>query len=562
MMRRIVSVLALVALAAIAVVGTGADDDGPKGKEIRIAFDNAFGLTEGGDLRVSGVRAGETTSFKNSRGPECQNAASKAAGRAPRTCAIVISKVTEDGFSWFRADAHCDIRQQSLIGEYFVDCQPGDDAKRLADGGTIPVQQTTSTVPLDLVNNIMRRPYRERFRLILGELGTGLAGRPEDLAEVLRRAHPGLRETRKVLQILGDQRQIIRDFIENSDTVVAELDDKKREVQRFIREAGETAEISASRRDNIAAGFQRLPTFLEELEPTMARLEDLTDEQTPLLRDLQRAAPSLNEFFTRLGPFAEASRPAIRSLGRTSDVGVRAFRESREEIAELRRLADAAPTLGKPLRQFLEQSDSRARAIDKDPRAADSAPPPPDKNSNSPNRRAGFTTMEALLNYIYWQTLAINQFDEISHTLRTANFFNECTDPQNDLRGPEMGGSEEQEHLRKNCNSFLGPYQPGILNPDPTDPDGGKLDFEESGGNAQQAARLEKTRPEKRGERRKAGEPAALPLPGQFDPSVPHPTLPPGLQGLVDGMRAGGGSGANTAPGAGPEQMLDFLLGP
>ena len=41
----------------------------------------------------------------------------------------------------------------------------------------------------------MRRPYRERFRLIITELGTGLAGRPDDLQEVLRRAHPGLRET-------------------------------------------------------------------------------------------------------------------------------------------------------------------------------------------------------------------------------------------------------------------------------------------------------------------------------------------------------------------------------
>jgi len=36
-----------------------------------------------------------------------------------------------------------------------------------------------------------------------------LAGRPDDIAEVLQRAHPGLRETSRVLRILGDQNQVI-----------------------------------------------------------------------------------------------------------------------------------------------------------------------------------------------------------------------------------------------------------------------------------------------------------------------------------------------------------------
>jgi virulence factor Mce-like protein len=556
--RRLIAAAVVVAVCAIAFVSTAANDDSSKGRTVKVAFDNAFGLTQGGDMRVAGVRAGQTTDFKNSRGPECQN---KGEPNAKRTCAIVTVKISEPGFKSFRSDSTCDIRQQSLIGEYYVDCQPGSAPKELDDGATIPVQRTTSTVPTDLVQNISRRPYRERLRLILAELGTGLAGRPDDLREVLRRAHPGLRETRKVLQILGNQKNIIRNFISNSDRVVGELDQKKRDVARFIREAGRTAEISASRRDNIAAGFERLPTFLAELQPTMARLGELTDAQTPLLTDLQRAAPALDEFFTRLGPFAEASRPAFRSLGRTADVGTSAFRESAEEITQLRKLAAGAPALGKPLRQFLQQSDSAARAVDGDPRAEESAPPAPDKNSNSPKKRRGFTTMEALLNYLYWQTLAINEFDGISHVLRTANFITSCTGPQNDLRGPEMGGTQAQADLRKTCNSFIGPYQPGVLHPDPTDPDGGKLGFGQGGGQTSGAKSiaLAKTKPGKAGERRSAGDPAALALPGQFDPSVPHVTLPPAIQALVDGARNGG---ATRAPGNSPEQMLDFLLAP
>ena len=40
-----------------------------------------------------------------------------------------------------------------------------------ADGGRIPVAQTSSTIPPDLINTVMRRPYRERFRLIIASSG-------------------------------------------------------------------------------------------------------------------------------------------------------------------------------------------------------------------------------------------------------------------------------------------------------------------------------------------------------------------------------------------------------
>jgi len=564
--------LVLVVAVVAAVVLTGASG-GSSGKKFKVAFDNAFGLTRGGDLRVGGVKAGQTTGFKISKGPECQNPTTDG---PPRTCAIVEAEVSEPGFKSIRTDAHCDIREQSLIGEYYVDCQPGNAPQVLRSNATIPVTHTTSTVPADLVNNVLRRPYRERLRLILAELGTGLAGRPDDLAEVLRRAHPGLQQTQKVLKILGNQSNVIRNFIKNSDTVVRELDAKKREVARWIHEAGRTAEISASRRDAIAAGFHKLPTFLDELKPTMVKLGNLADQQTPLLRDLQRAAPSLTEFFTRLGPFSDASRPAFRSLGRASIAGRRAFIHGAEEIVALRKLAKNAPGLAKPLRQLLQTADDSRRAVDKDPRAAYSAPPSPDRNSNAKNggKRRGFTAMEGLLDYLYWQTLALNEFDDISHMLRVVGYVEPgCSDIQNDLRGPKMGGTAEQEALRKRCNSYTGPYQPGVTAPDPTDPDGGK---KTGPTDAAKALSLKATEPARRGERRGAGQPRALPLPGQFDPSRPHVVLPSSVQTLLNRLRHGArpkpGSGSPLPPnlrglvpqsgGAGPEQILDFLLSP
>ena len=161
-----------VCAAALAMGANGGD--GADKRSYEIVFDNAFGLAEGGDFKIAGVRAGETTSFE-------------IVGRR-RALALVNATVTEPGFADLREDARCEIRPQSFIGEYFVDCQPGTSKRRLPDGGRVPVEQTSSTIPLDLVNNIFRRPYSERLRIIIGELGAGLAGRPGDLNEVLRRA--------------------------------------------------------------------------------------------------------------------------------------------------------------------------------------------------------------------------------------------------------------------------------------------------------------------------------------------------------------------------------------
>ncbi|HEY7454722.1 MAG TPA: MlaD family protein [Thermoleophilaceae bacterium] len=447
MIRRVLAAVAIVLVAAAAALAIGASDDGGDGgsKTYELLFDNAFGLTEGGDFKVAGVRAGQTSAFK----------VTKVDGRP---LALVKAEVTEPGLADLRRDAHCEIRPQSLIGEYYVDCQPGTSDERIPDGGRLPVEQTSSTIAVDLVADIMRRPYRDRLRLIVGELGAGLAGRPGDLSNVLRRAHPALRETSETLRILGRQRRTIQRFIGDAHTVVAALENRKRDVSRFVREAGRTAEISASRRDELGETFSRLPAFLAELEPYMGRLGDLTEAQTPVLRNLQASSDELDTFLTRLRPFAQEGTPAFHALGDMSVVGRRAVRKTEAEIEELRRLAKDAPGLAKPLRQFLQTIDDRGRAVEPDARAAATGPPAGDK-THTTSRRAGFTGMEAIWNFFYWQTLTTNPLDDIGHVLRLSVLVNGCT--------PYTVNPSDE--LLDTCNQFLGPTQPGVTTPDPTE---------------------------------------------------------------------------------------------
>lgn len=156
----------------------------------------------------------------------------------------------------------CETRPQSLIGEYFIDCRPGTSAKKLPAGGRIPVTQTASTIPADLLNNVLRLPYRERLRIILNELGAGVGGRAEDLNAAIRRGSPALRETDRVLALLARQNTVLENLVTDADVVVGDLAGNRKNVGRWVRETEDAATASAERRRDIAGGLRRLPGFL------------------------------------------------------------------------------------------------------------------------------------------------------------------------------------------------------------------------------------------------------------------------------------------------------------
>ena len=177
-----------------------------------------------------------------------------------------------------------------------------------------------------------------------------------------------------------------------------------------------------------------------------------------MLRNLRTAAPGLDTFLTRLPPFAESGRPALAALGDASVTGRRAVRETSEELEELRRLAKEAPALAKPLRQLIESIDDRRRAVEPDPRAAATDPPAPDKTHIS--GQGGFTGMEAIWNYFFWQTLSTNALDDLGHVLRLNASLGPCSAYFNHREG--------QEAVFDQCRQWLGPNQPAINEPDPT----------------------------------------------------------------------------------------------
>src|SRR3954454_8678128 len=287
-MRRLATgTLLTLALVTAALVTVGASGGGGGSYKVRAIFDDVASAVPGEDVKIAGAKVGKIESMDVTPGNK----------------AAVTLAITDSSFTPFHRDAHCTVRPQSLIGEKYVECDPGlprsPELRTIPDGFPgqgdhfLPLANTSAPVDIDLINNIMRLPYRERFSIILSELGAGFAGRGQDLNAVIRRATPALRQTDRVLKQLADENVTLANLAQRSDQALGPLARERRHLSGFITNANEVGEATALQRANIERGIQKLPEFLAQLKPYLTDLGQLADDTTPTLSDLNQAAPAL-----------------------------------------------------------------------------------------------------------------------------------------------------------------------------------------------------------------------------------------------------------------------------
>ena len=372
----------LLALAA-ALVWMGAKGAGPQPYRVDALFDNADFLVTGQDVKIAGAVEG----------------AVKAVRLTPDHRARIEMEVRRE-FGPFRADATCSIRPESLIGEKFVDCDPGTPSgTALAGRGdgapTVPLARNHSPVDLDLVFAALRLPYRERLTVLVNELGTGLAGRPADLNAAIRRANPAIQRANDVLTILNRDRNALGHLIDASDTVLGELATHRGDVRDFIGRADSVARTVANRRGDLGLAIDRLPPMLAQLEPAANQLAGFATEAQPVARDVHAAARPLANLLGDFGPLSDAARPTLVKLDELSRTGRRAVRATKPVAAKLLPIAQRLPEIARISREL---NDSlKARGVP-----------------------------EGLLSFLYYGTAAVARFDRFSHILPSYQISGTC----------------------------------------------------------------------------------------------------------------------------------------
>jgi ABC-type transporter Mla subunit MlaD len=481
-MRRIALIFLVLATAAGWIV-SGAGASGSHTYQAELF--NAFGLVKGSELRIAGAKAGSITGLDIT----------------PQKTALVTFEV-DSGFPELKADASCSSAPQSLIAEYFLDCQPGTSPQPLT--GPIPASRNKTTVQPDLAQNTLREPFRERLQLLINEFGTALDGNAENLNAAIRAGAPALQQLKQVLNILGNQNHTIAELNTNADAIFAQLANRREDVVHFIDNAGRTAAISAERSNDLSQNFHLLDDFLAQLQPTMVQLGNLAENQTPLLADLHAAAPGLNRLATNLPPFNNGTQQSLTSLGGAAAVGKVALANSKEEISALNQASTKAFPAADQVATFLESISNPRNAVEEDAcarfdlrqqpgeadrrvqlldqklgvtlhgdqtancRWANGVQPGPDPNGGNP----GFTGMEGLLNYGYIQANSLNLFDQLGHglalTLVSAPGGNNACGYQTGPEVPDVQGATGNTTTTTNpenfaeCAGILGDRQPGI----------------------------------------------------------------------------------------------------
>ena len=389
-MRRIALLAILIVTAAAVVAAVATASSGVTGTyRVRAIFDDASFAVQGEQVRVAGAPVGSIAALGVTAGKQ----------------AAVTLEIDDSRFAPFHANATCAIRPQSLIGEMYVDCNPGTAAApalQKISGGPgngdyyLPVTHTSSPVDFDIVQDIYQEPVAQRLAIILNEFGTGLAARGSDLNAVIRRADPALGNTDQVLKILASQNRALAKLATDSAAVLTPLAQKRNALAGFITQANTTAQASAARATDISKSIQLLPGFLRQLRPLMADLGTLADQGTPLASSLGQSASALGREFQQLTPFAAAARTSLINLGNSAQ-------QSQAPLV-------ATIPLANRLKQLGAQAAPSATLLD--------------KLTSSLDKSGAIGQLMAVL---FNGTSAANGFDGLGHYVRDELLVSDCT---------------------------------------------------------------------------------------------------------------------------------------
>ncbi|CAB4935951.1 unannotated protein [freshwater metagenome] len=390
-MKRLLAIAAVLLCAAALIVFAVGAGNGSGGYKVRAIFDNAAFVIPGMDVKIAGVVVGDVDSID----------------LTPQKQAAMVLNITDPGYRDFRADAFCTIRPQSLIGERYVECSPSrpgavaaPSLQQIADGPgkgqyLLPSSQTSRSVDLDLLNNIMRLPFRERLTIFLNEFGTGLAGNGANLQEALTKSSPALRELDEVLKVLASENRRLAQLAVDGDRVLAPLARERASLAGFINASAATAQATAERSDALAQDLRLLPGFLKEVQPTMDQLGAFATQFTPIVQDLQGVTSSLNTVVTGGPQFTKNATIALESLGDTADVTGPQIQNSLGMVQQVGELTRQAAPLSTNLSLLLRSTDMKGG-------------------------------INRLLDFVFYGSGGVNAYDEYGHYLRARLILNTC----------------------------------------------------------------------------------------------------------------------------------------
>lgn len=332
-------VVGLIAIAVAALVVAVVFFRSPEPYTVRIEFSDAAGVRKNSDVKISQIKVGTVT-----------DVGVNGADNAILTATLDPAK----GIEQIGAGASAEARPVNLLGEKYVDLDPGDVTRPLPSGALIPATRTATAVELDQVLNTLDPTTRGLLRILINESGAAMTGRGDEFGELLDQLPPGLGDARRALTALAEENRSLGGLIEDGERIASAVAPKRDELAALIVEAERALSVTADQRDQIGQTLRAAPSALDELTATLHELDAAAVELRPAASDLERAAPPLRDTLAALPSFASdaegslvAARrvaPALERLGAKGTPTVRRLNPTSQRLdgfaAQLRGVVD------------------------------------------------------------------------------------------------------------------------------------------------------------------------------------------------------------------------------
>lgn len=320
--RALASLLGLV-LVAVAFLTLRGEDP----YMVRVQLENANGLREGSRVEIGGLAAGKVAKLDVDARDR------------------VVANLELDSAARIGAGASVAIQAKNLLGEKSLQLRVGDLTKPQPSGSIIAPTRVENSVDLDKVLDVLEPTTRARLGILINEAGGAVAGRRQDLGEILRQLPSTFAAATNVVDQLVNDNRTLGQLIDRSDRFVARFAAERRQIGAFVDTAGQTAATVSARRKELSHTLQATPRTLDELQTLLGELERTTVPLGPAARSIADTAPSLTATLTAVRPFQRAAAPALDEAVRAAPQLTRLGRQAAPVLRRARPTVDAVATL-------------------------------------------------------------------------------------------------------------------------------------------------------------------------------------------------------------------------
>ena len=269
----------------------------PNPVRINVELDNAQAVTpgQGQTAQVAGVRIGDIADV-TLRG-----------GRA-----IVALDVEPRFADLIHRDARAELRPRTGLKDMYVQIYPGKDGPPVHEGFTIPVSASLTDVDLDEILSELDERTRDYVTLLVNGGGEGLRDRGSDLARVLERYGPTVRDLSRVNHAVGKERIALRRLVTSLAQINGALARKPQELTRLVRTSSTTLGAIASEDANLRDAVGELAPTLQQATRTLNAVTPFAQQLGPTTRALLPAVKELETVNAAVSPFAREATPIVR----------------------------------------------------------------------------------------------------------------------------------------------------------------------------------------------------------------------------------------------------------